>query len=271
MLSEGIQPQPNTDDALQQMQTQLDRAKTSRERDQIYAATAATLVAQGDERARDIADKIDDSVRRTSVVQYVEFEFIQRAIRNKAATEAIRRAKTGNLTNTQRAAAYMEIARMLRNHEPQRGLELLEDAVRETQRIEGTRVDRPLLLIGIAHQLAAADRVRAWEILQEAVKEANRFEDFTGKNVITFPLMTRSSVRFIKIGGENLSLSNVFTLLARHDLHRAIDLAKTFKYDAPRASATLAIARSLLEKQTATGLAGRILLILLNRANPVTT
>lgn len=250
MLTEGIQPQTNAGDALQQMQIQLDRAKTSRERDQIYAATAATLVAQGDERARDIADKIDNAERRTSVVQYVEFELIQRAIRNKAATEAVRRAKAGNLTNTQRAAAYLNVAQMLRDAEPQRALELLEDAVREINRIEGSKLDRPLLLIGVANQLAVADRIRAWEIMQDAVKEANRLEAFTGKDVITFPLMTRSSVKFINIGGENFSLSNVFNKLAKDDLHRAIDLAKSFKYDAPRASATLSIARSILEQQT---------------------
>lgn len=250
MLAEGIQSQVKADDLLQRMQTQLDRAKTSRERDQIYAATAATLVAQGDDRARDIADKIDDSTRRTEVVQYVDFEFVQRAIRNKAAIEAIRRAKAGNLTNTQRAAAYLSVAQMLREAEPQRALELLEDAVRDIHRIDTQKLDRPLLLIGVANQLAGTDPIRAWEIMQDVLKEANRLEGFTGKDVITFPLMTRSSVKFITIGGENFSLPNVFSALAKDDLHRAIDLAKSFKYDAPRASATLAIARSILEKQT---------------------
>lgn len=250
IFTEGIQAQTGAIDALQQMQIQLDRAKTSRERDQIYAAAAATLVAQGDERARHIADKIDESERRTSVVQYVEFELIQRAIRNKAATEAVRRIKVGNLTNTQRAAAYMNVAQMLRGHEPQRALELLDEAIRETRRVDGSKLDRPLLLIGIANQLALADRIRAWEILQDAVQEANRFDGFTGTNVNTFALMTRSSVKFINIGGENLSLSKAFSALAKDDLHRAIDLAKSFKYDAPRAVATLAIARSILEQQT---------------------
>lgn len=82
------------------------------------------------------------------------------------------------------------------------------------------------------------------------MKEANRLEDFTGKEVITFPLMTRSSTKFIYIGGEHFSLSNIFSTLAKDDLYRTVDLAKSFKYDAPRASATLAIARSILEQQT---------------------
>jgi len=43
-------------------------------------------------------------------------------------------------------------------------------------------------------------------------------------------------------------LLTAFRLLARADLMRAIQLAKGFTSEAPRAVATLAIARSVLEK-----------------------
>ena len=66
MLTQGIKPPPTADDTLGQMQSKLDRAKTSRERDSIYAAAASALLAQGDERARDIADKIEDAERRNA-------------------------------------------------------------------------------------------------------------------------------------------------------------------------------------------------------------
>lgn len=248
MLNQGIKPELSADQELEQLRTRIDRTKTSRERDQIYAAAVSVLLAQGDERARDVAEKIEDSERRTEIRQFVDFEFIQRAIRKKASTEAIRLAKTGKLSNTQRASAYIGVARLVREAEPQRAADLLEDAVREVRRIEGDKPDRALLLVGVASLLIAADRVRAWEIIDEAGKEANRLEGFTGENAITFPLMTRSSVKFISIGGEDFSLSNAFRLLAKDDLYRALDLAKSFKYDAPRATATLAIASSILEK-----------------------
>jgi len=91
----------------------------------------------------------------------------------------------------------------LRDTDRQRSLELIEEAVREVNRIEGTKPDRGLLLVGIANQLVSVDRVRAWEIIGEAVKEANRIEGFTGENTVHFPLMTGSGVRFQTIGGEN--------------------------------------------------------------------
>jgi hypothetical protein len=40
--------------------------------------------------------------------------------------------------------------------------------------------------------------------------------------------------------------------LALDDLFRSIELAKGFKYDGPRAYATLAIAKAVLEKPTTT-------------------
>ena len=249
MLTQGIKPPPSSDEVLDKMQSMIDRAKTSRERDSIYAAAASALVAQGDERAREIADKIEDPERRMELRQLVDFEFVQRAIRRKEASEAARLARTGRLSNTQRAAAYVDIARLFQNTERQVALDLLEEAIREVNRIEGNKPDRALLLVGIANQLVGVDRVRAWEIIGELVKEANRFEGFNGENAITFPLMTRSGARFLTIGGENFSLMSVFRALAKDDLYRAVDAAKSFKYDAPRATVTLAIASAILQKQ----------------------
>jgi hypothetical protein len=248
MLTEGIKPPPTADDTLEQMQSKLDRAKTPGERDSIYASAASALLAQGDERARDIADKIEDTERRTQTRQHIDFEFIQQAIKKKAAADAIRLTQTGKLSNTQRAAAYIDIARLLRDTERQRSLDLIEEAVREVNRIEGNKPDRAVLLVGIANQLVTVDRVRAWEIMGEVVKEANRVEDFNGENTVTFPLMTGSGVRFLRIGGENFSLTSVFRALAKDDLYRAVDLAKSLKYEAPRATVTLAIASSILKQ-----------------------
>ena len=48
---------------------------------------------------------------------------------------------------------------------------------------------------------------------------------------------------------EDFDLVPVFRHLAPADLLRAVQLAKTFTGEAPRAIATLAIARSVLEKR----------------------
>jgi len=129
--------------------------------------------------------------------------------------------------------------------------------VREVNRIEGNKPDRALLFVGIANQFIAIDRVRAWEIMGEVVKDANRLDGFTGENTIHLPFMTGSGARFLNIGGENYSLTSVFRALAKEDLYRAVEVAKSFKYDAPRSTVTLAIASSILDRNNkiSTGLA----------------
>src|SRR2546421_534409 len=82
-------------DILQKMQDRLDHAKTSKERDSICLETAAQLADQGDPRAKDVADKIDDSEMRNKVRSYVDFQMVRFAFKKKDVTEGIRLAKAG--------------------------------------------------------------------------------------------------------------------------------------------------------------------------------
>jgi hypothetical protein len=92
--------------------------------------------------------------------------------------------------------------------------------------------------------------VRAWETLGEVVKAANGAEGYTGEDSrISSRLQTKFMVVMNSGNAEDFDLIAVFRHLARADLLRAVQLAKTFTGEAPRAVATLAIARSVLEKR----------------------
>jgi hypothetical protein len=249
VLTNGLQSKETGDNGVRNIQDRLDHAKSTTERDSIYADAAAALGDQGDPRAQDVADKIDNSDRRAQVRSYVDFELVRVAIGKKDPSETTRLAKAGQFTHTQRAWAYTQVARLLMNSERPRALQVLEDAADEARRVEDDKPDRALVLIGVARQFVAADRVRVWEILDEAVKAANLTENFTGENIqLTFPLWTKAGPKFPSIGGEDFSLSGVLGALTKDDLYRSIDLAKSFKNDAPRATAILAIARAMLAK-----------------------
>jgi hypothetical protein len=91
--------------------------------------------------------------------------------------------------------------------------------------------------------------VRAWEILGEVVKAANSAEGFTGEDSrVTSRLQTKFMVVMNDANAPDFDLLAIFRHLARADLLRAVQIAKTFTGEAPRAVATLAIARSVLEK-----------------------
>jgi hypothetical protein len=249
-LTQGIQPEETAGNALEKMQDRLDHAKTSWERDEIYSEAAAALGNHGDARAQDLADKIDDSDRRAEVRRYVDFELVRFAIRKKEASEVGRLAKAGQLTHTQRVWAYTHAARLLMNSDRPRALQVLEEAADEARRIDADDHDRARSLIAVATQFVTADRVRAWEIMGEAVKAANGADKFTGENVqLRFSLLaTRSGVKITSVNAEDFGLSGVLRSLTKDDLYRSIDLAKSFKNDAPRATAILAIANAMLKK-----------------------
>jgi hypothetical protein len=249
LLKQGFQTDATGSSMLETMQERVDHAKSSRERDLIYADAAVTLASRGDNRAQEFAQKIEDSNRRLQVLRFVDFELVRFALLEKKSSEAIRLAASEHLSHTQRAWAFMQAAQLLMDSGRQRALELLEKAANEARRIDVEDPDRTRLLTGVASQFFPVDRIRSWEVMDEVVKTANNSERFSGENVeLHFPFATKSGLRITSVGGADFGLSGVLRSLAKDDLYRSIDLAKGFKNDAPRAVAVLAVASSLLEK-----------------------
>jgi tetratricopeptide (TPR) repeat protein len=248
LLKQGFQTDV-TGSSVESMQERIDHAKSSRERDRIYADAAVTLASRSDNRAQEFAQKIEDPDRRAQVLRYVDFELVRFALLEKKFSQAIRLAASEHLSHSQRSWAFMQAARLIMDSRPQGALELLEKAANEAGRIEAEDPNRTRLLIAVASQIFSVDRVRAWEIMGEVVKAANNSEKFNGDNVeLHFPFATKSGLRIISVGGADFGLSGALRSLAKDDLYRSIDLAKEFKNDAPRAIALLAVASSLLEK-----------------------
>jgi hypothetical protein len=158
--------------------------------------------------------------------------------------------KNGELTSIQKVWALTSAAKIVVAAERSRATDMLEEALAESRRISGSDPDRARALTAVAVGFGEIDRVRAWEILGEVVKAANGAEDYSGEDSrISSRLQTKFMVVMTNSTSEDFDLLAVFRHLARADLLRAIQLAKTFTGEAPRAVATLAIARSVLEKR----------------------
>lgn len=105
------------------------------------------------------------------------------------------------------------------------------------------------VMIGVTREFLAADNVRPWEVVEEEVKGANAIEEFVGEDRgINIPLITSRGLKIIELDTSSFSFSSLVGLLAEQDFTRANDLAKSFKFEAPRAVATLAVARVALKK-----------------------
>ncbi|HYJ47430.1 MAG TPA: hypothetical protein VEV81_12525 [Pyrinomonadaceae bacterium] len=249
-VTRGIVPEDASRDPMQAMQERLDRAKDSDERDSIYADMAASLAGSNDERARQLVEKIEETELRRQTLAYVDFQFLNNALQKKDAAEAIRLARGGELTHIQRVWGLTQAARLLMKSERARATELLEEAGAEARRIDASGVERPRAFVAITAGFLEADPTRAWEMISEAVKAANSAEGFTGDDSrMTSMLRFKNGVLMNASNAPDFDLLGIFRSLAKADLYRAIETAKSFTGEAARATATLAIARAVLEEK----------------------
>ena len=249
-LTAGLQDESAEGDPLEQMQDRLDRAGKTEMRDAIYADYAVALTDKGDPRAKELVDKIENADLRKKVKAYTDFQLAQAAVRNKDATEATRLARAGELTSIQKVWALISAAKLVAAAERSRASDLLEEALTESRRISGSDPDRARALTGVAAGFAEIDPVRSWETLSEVIKAANAVEGFTGEDsTIVAQLQTPQMVVSTSASAAEFDLLTIFRSLSHADLLRAIQVSKGFTGEAPRAVATLAIARSVLERR----------------------
>jgi hypothetical protein len=250
MLTRGLVPDEAQRDEGQEALESADRAATPADRDLSFARAALVAARKGDMGAHDLVDKIQDSEMRKSARAFVDFTLVGRAIERKEAQEALRLARTGELTSIHRVWALTEIARLMKQTDTKSAGEILDEAAMEARRIGGTDPDRTRALLGVATRMHEVDRTRAWEIMNEAVKAANASTGFTGADAeIVSRFQTSRGTSTTNFTVESFDLNPIFGLLARDDLFRAVELAKSFTNETPRATATLAIIRAVLDKK----------------------
>ena len=252
-LTRGLVPEDPNRDRIQETLSRLGEAKTSEERDSVYVDAIFNAVRQKDPRIEEFFNKIEDPDLRKRLRAYIDFEAAERAVRDKDVAEALRLARTGSLTPIQKTWALTEVAKLLAKDEPGRSLEILEESLVEGKRIDDASPERASALVAIATQLYELDRPRAWEVMLEVVKASDSAEGrFTGEDgTLRVHLQSKNSTSSSSFSVQSFDLQGIFSKLAREDLTRAVELARGFGGESPRAVATLAVARAVLEKKPA--------------------
>lgn len=250
LLREGIRPALKPEEREKALLDRVDRAKTSAERDLLYLQLARLFTDSEDTRARDYVEKIEDSELRQKVRAYIDATMVMAAVNKKNPDRVLELVRTGELTHLQKSWALSQAAKLLSKTDPDKALDVLDESAAEARRLEGGDQDRPRALFAVANAMLAIDRRKAWDAVEEAVKAANSAEGFTGEDgVMRVSLITKgtSSIRSSSTG--EFDVAPIFNELANDDYERAIELARGFQREAPRASATIAIARSVLEEK----------------------
>ena len=107
---------------------------------------------------------------------------------------------------------------------------------------------QPRALLAVANAIAVIDPPRVWDATFDAVKAANSATGFTGEDgelVYSFQGKGQRSISSSTVA--EFDVEGIFKQLAILDYDRSVELARGFEGEGPRAVATIAIARAILE------------------------
>jgi hypothetical protein len=253
-LNKGVKPDKPAVDQEQALLDRIDRAKTSEERDSLYLQLAMMSLNKGEMKARDFVSKVDDSELRKQAQAYIDASLAMYAVKKKLTDQALELVQKGELTPLQKTWVLTETAKILVKTEEVKAVELVEQAATEARRIDVSDPSLPRALIAVANALKTVDEARVWDATFDAVKAANSAEGFSGEDgemILKFQSKSQSSVHTNDI--PEFDLEGIFRDLANLDYDRAVELARGFQAEGPRAIATIAIARAVLEQKKTKG------------------
>jgi hypothetical protein len=255
VLNRGFDPTTGsggagTNDIEADLNDLLDRARSGEERDRAYVFAAMQLARAGDARAYDFVDKIEDTETRKAVRGIVDYGYLRGLLDKKKAEEVVALVARSELKPALRSSYLRQAAEILAKTDRVRALEVLEKALEEARRAEAGSPERAYLLVSLLADFIKFDRARAGDLAREMIKAANNVSDFTGENSnINWTVEGKFSARLGTALAAPGDLPDAFAALAVDDFYQAVDISRTFKGDAPRALATLAIARAVLEEK----------------------
>lgn len=246
-LQRGLVPERSSGDIEKSLLDRIDRAKTAEERDGLYLQLAMRTAEKGDMRARDFVDKIDNMDLRKQAKPYVDMSLAINAVDKKDVEKALTLAVVGELTHIQRVWLLTQAAKQMPPTAKERALETIEGAAAEARRIGGSEADRSRALVAVANAYLATDRPRAWETMLEVAKASRSVEGFSGEDGrLTLRMQSKFQTSLRTNSVEDFNLTGVFRALAQDDADQAVELARSFEREAPRSTALIAVARTLL-------------------------
>lgn len=251
-LHKGISAEKSLADAEQPLLDQIERARTSSERDELWLKLALLALNKGELKARDHVSKIDDGERRKLAQAYVDWGLATRFVRKKEIDKALEIARKGEVNHIQRVWIFTQAAKLLAKNDHDAALSLVDDASSEARRIDGSDLDRPRALLGIANALSLVEPSRMWDSIFDAVKAANSTDGFAGEGAeLVLTLWSPSQILNSREAVPDFDIRGIFGVAANYDYERSVELARGFQGEAARANATIAICQAVLNAKQA--------------------
>jgi hypothetical protein len=251
MLKVGLVPEKSGKDDLSEILNKATSAVNSGDRDALYVNAIQSAATKGDARVREFAEKIEDSHLRGQARYFADLTAVRSALDKKDVDRGLRLIREGYLAPIHRVWALMQFAPLVKNSDPARHLQLLNEAAAEANRINVGEPERVYAFVCVALSLFEVDPLRTWDLVGETVKAANAVPNFSGEDGKLYArLRARNIVAMVNSDEPSFNMVNLFALLARDDIARARSRVDKLTSDTTRAAANLAIARSILNRPT---------------------
>jgi hypothetical protein len=249
-INKGTKPEKPAAERERELLDRLDRVKTSTERDALYLQLAFMLSRQGDMRARDFASKVEHPETRKDAQAFIDSSLANYFVDKKRCDQALELVHKADLTHIHKAWVLTESSKIIVKTDGTKALELIDEATDEARRIEPSDPALPRALIAVANALKVVERRRVWDATFDAVKAANSADGFTGEDgELVFRFQSKGHGAISNKSVPDFDLEPLFRDLAMLDSDRAIELARGFQAEGPRALATIAIARAILQSR----------------------
>ena len=249
-IQRGITPDRKPEDIEKSLLDRIERAKTSEERDALYLQLAARAAQRGDMRARDFTEKLEDSELRKQARPYVDMYLAKNVVEKKETEKALLLADKGELTHIQKTWILTQVAKGLPPGDREKALDMVGEAMTEARRVDVSDPDRPRALLAVGNAYLTLDRARAWETMLEVAKASNSAIGFNGEDgSLSMKLQSKNMTSFHSSTVDDFNLPGIFRALAKENATQAIELARSFEGEAPRAAALIAVARALLSEK----------------------
>jgi hypothetical protein len=251
-------------DPLRSQADQLSRATDTAEREHIALAMVRTAVRNKYwDRARRAAAEIEDVERRRAALSFIQVQQIK-DINAAYADEkedgfesVVKFVRESDVPSFAKAWGFAQAAviaaRRRKAQTSQTVAELINEAESYAARVAQGTPERVAAYGVVTTTAARVDAPRAWSLLREFVKAANAVDDFTGEEV-SFDLNGNESsdnetAEHFSVEAEAFRLDGIFATMSNLDFDKALAEARALDGDVPQAFATIAIARTVLEKQ----------------------
>lgn len=234
----------------QSLLDQLDRAKTSAERDHLHFQLASFYGARGELKARDYVDKIDETELRNTARMSIDMQLGKYAVSKKDVDRILELLRTGQLPHIYKAHLLSQAAKLLAKLDPEKAMVLIDLAAAEARRIQASNPESPRAFLAVANAMLSVNPAAVWDAMNEAVKASNTAESFSGEGGQLFYRVNTQGMSYgYRENVPDFDLDGIFKILTQQDYDKVVELAQGFTRQAPRAVVTIAIARTVLEEK----------------------